>query len=144
MNLYMSHVWTKATMIHPCDTWCQLSHQLVINLEPFLKQALVLCVCSTSLLKTLWEKEKLLITSNFSFSHSIFYPFGKLSAIFIKFRIVACPCTSQNQFVPELVCLLACFHIMIIMYYCIKPTLPVRYKHVLTGENRALTGENVY
>ena len=30
----------------------------------------------TSLLKTLWEKEKLLVTSNFSFSHSIFYPFG--------------------------------------------------------------------
>ena len=30
----------------------------------------------TSLLKTLWEKEKLLVTSNFSFSHSVFYPFG--------------------------------------------------------------------
>ena len=30
----------------------------------------------TSLLKTLWEKAKLLITSNFSFSHIIFYPFG--------------------------------------------------------------------
>ena len=30
------------------------------------------CVCSTSLLKTLWEKEKLLVTSNFSFSHSVF------------------------------------------------------------------------
>ena len=28
--------------------------------------------------------------------------------------------------------------------YCIKPTLLVRYKHVLTGENRTLTGENVY
>ena len=28
--------------------------------------------------------------------------------------------------------------------HCIKPTLLVRYKHVLTGENRALTGENVY
>ena len=28
--------------------------------------------------------------------------------------------------------------------YCIKPTLPVRYEHVLTGENRALTGENAY
>ena len=27
--------------------------------------------CSTSLLKTLWEKEKLLITSNFSFFHSV-------------------------------------------------------------------------
>ena len=30
----------------------------------------------TSLLKTLWEKEKFLVTSNFSFSHSVFYPFG--------------------------------------------------------------------
>ena len=30
----------------------------------------------TSLLKTLWEKEKLLVTSNFSFSHSVFYRFG--------------------------------------------------------------------
>ena len=30
----------------------------------------------TGLLKTLWEKEKLLVTSNFSFSHSVFYPFG--------------------------------------------------------------------
>ena len=25
--------------------------------------------------KTLWEKEKLRVTSNFSFSHSVFYPF---------------------------------------------------------------------
>ena len=44
----------------------------------------------TSLMKTLWEKEKLLVTSNFSFSHSVFYPFGKLSAIFVKFEIVVC------------------------------------------------------
>ena len=29
-------------------------------------------VFSISLLKTLWEKEKLLVTSNFSFSHSVF------------------------------------------------------------------------
>ena len=30
----------------------------------------------TSLLKTLWEKEKSLVTSNLSFSHSVFYLFG--------------------------------------------------------------------
>ena len=30
------------------------------------------------------------------------------------------------------------------IHYCIKPTIPVRYKHVLTGENRALKGKNVY
>ena len=69
-----------------------------------------ICVCSTSLLKTLREKEKLLVTSNLSFSHSIFYlfgdfsvimsnfsffqsvfyPFDELFAIFIKFRIAVC------------------------------------------------------
>ena len=42
-------------------------------------------VCSTSLLKTMWEKEKLLVTSNFSLSHSVFCLFGELSASFIKF-----------------------------------------------------------
>ena len=50
-------------------------------------------VCSKSLLKALWEKEKLLVMSNFSFSCSVFYPFGKLSAIFIKFKIVVCKLT---------------------------------------------------
>ena len=44
----------------------------------------------TSLLKTLWEKEKLLVTSNFSFTHSVFHPFRELSGIFIKFKIVVC------------------------------------------------------
>ena len=44
----------------------------------------------TSLLKTLWEKKKLLILSNFSFSHSVFYLFGLLSSIFVKFEIVVC------------------------------------------------------
>ena len=39
-------------------------------------------VCLTSLLNTLWEKEKLLVKSNFSFSHGVFYPFRELSAIF--------------------------------------------------------------
>ena len=36
------------------------------------------------------EKEKLLVTSNFSFTHSVFYPFRELSDIFIKFKIVVC------------------------------------------------------
>ena len=36
------------------------------------------------------EKEKLLITRNVSFSLSVFYPFGELSAIFIKSEIVVC------------------------------------------------------
>ena len=59
-------------------------------INPFPNKPWFLLVCSASLLKTLWEKEKLLVTSNFSFSHSVFYPFGELSTIFIKFEIVIC------------------------------------------------------
>ena len=58
--------------------------------NPFPNKPWFLCVCSTSLLKTLREKEKLLITSNFSFSHSVFYLFQELSAIFVKSQIVIC------------------------------------------------------
>ena len=47
-------------------------------------------VWGRSLLKTPWEKEKLLVTSNLFFSHSVFYPFAVLSALFIKFEIVVC------------------------------------------------------
>ena len=57
---------------------------------PFPNKPWVLRVCSISLLKTLREKEKLLVTSNFSFCHSVFYLFGELSAIFIKYKIVVC------------------------------------------------------
>ena len=62
--------------------------QLIFNL--FSNKPLFLRVCSTCLLKTLLEKEKLLLTNNFCFSHSVFYPFGKLSANFIKFENVVC------------------------------------------------------
>ena len=54
--------------------------------NPFPNKPWFLRVCRTSLSKTLWKREKLLVTSNFSFSHSVFSPFGKFSAIFIKFE----------------------------------------------------------
>ena len=56
----------------------------------FPKKPWFICVCSTTLLKTIWEKEKLLIMSNFYFSHSVYYSFGELSAVFIKYEIVVC------------------------------------------------------
>ena len=58
--------------------------------NPFPNKPWFLRVCSTSPSKTLWEKEKLLIKSNFSFSHSVFCRFQKLSAVFIKPEIVIC------------------------------------------------------
>ena len=62
----------------------------VALINPFPNKPWILRVCSTSLLKTLWEKEKLLVTSNVSFSHSVFYSFGELSAIFTISKIVVC------------------------------------------------------
>ena len=61
-----------------------------ICIYPFTNKSMLLRVYSTSLLKTLREKEKMLVTINFSFSHSFFYPFGELSTIFIKVEIVIC------------------------------------------------------
>ena len=60
----------------------------LLFINPFPNKPWLLRVCSTSFLKTLWKKEKLLIMSNFSFSHSVFHPFGELSVIIIKFEVV--------------------------------------------------------
>ena len=62
----------------------------MLSFNPFTNKPWFLRVCRTSLLKTLREKEKLLVKSNLSFSHSVFYPFGELFAIFIKFKIAVC------------------------------------------------------
>ena len=56
--------------------------------KPFPKQALVFTCLQNKSFKTMWEKET--FARNFSFSHSVFYPYENLSAIFIKFKIVVC------------------------------------------------------
>ena len=58
--------------------------------NPFPNKPWFLRVCRSGLLKTLWEKEKLLVTSNFSFSHSVFKPLDERSIIFNKLEIVFC------------------------------------------------------
>ena len=49
----------------------------------------IMCLQYRSFLKTQWEKEKLLVISNFSFSHNVFYPFGELAAIFMKIEMLS-------------------------------------------------------
>ena len=58
--------------------------------NPIPNKPLFLHVCSRSLLKMLWEKEKLLVTSNFSFFHSVFYPSRDLPTNVVKSEIVVC------------------------------------------------------
>ena len=81
----------KEEMLYGTDT-CIVYLDAAFFLElckPFPNKPWFLCVRSTRLLKTQWEKEKLLVTSNFSISHCVFYSFAELSVIFIKFEIVA-------------------------------------------------------
>ena len=54
----------------------QMFQTVALCLNPFPHNDTFWRPWETSLLKTLWEKEKLLVTSNFSFSRSVFYPFG--------------------------------------------------------------------
>ena len=53
-------------------------------------------VCTQSLLKTLWEKEKLLVTSNFSFSHSVSTLFENFLPFSSNLKLV-----SSNSFSSE-------------------------------------------
>ena len=67
--------------------------------NPFPNNPWFLCDCSISLLKTLWEKEKLLVTRNFSFSHIVFYLFGKLSVILPNLKLSSADsfCLEQSK-----------------------------------------------
>ena len=73
-----------------CFSICMIDETCLYKLNSFPNKPLFLGICCTGLLKTLWEKEKFLIISNFSFSHIVFYSFGELSIIFIKLKIVLC------------------------------------------------------
>ena len=65
--------------------------------NPFPNKPWFLSVCSTSVLKTLWEKEKLLERNNFSFSYGLYYLAEELS-----FRMED---SKTSHFGKELTCL---------------------------------------
>ena len=62
--------------------------KLLLSFNYFPNKALF-NVSAVQVVKTLWQKEKLLVMRNFS-SHSVFYHCGEFSAIFIKFETVLC------------------------------------------------------
>ena len=75
MPIHVSAFSPFPTMCLPIkNTTC---YSIIIWLNPFPNKPWFSRVCSTSLLKTLWEKEKLLITRNFSFSCRCFLPFRR-------------------------------------------------------------------
>ena len=89
----MVQIWTRLTLSFGKEG----SSFVKTSFKPFPNKPWFLHVCSTSLLKTLRENKKLLVTSNFSFSQSVFYMFGYLFAIFIKLKIVVCKLSVWNS-----------------------------------------------
>ena len=83
-NLSVPHHWcirvVMRLQLKPFSPQCFLPHQIEIvileTFNPFPNKPWFLHVCSTSLLNTQWEKEKLLTMSNFSFSHNVLYSFS--------------------------------------------------------------------
>ena len=82
----------QGTCLHKLESksFSSFSILTVTAFNLFQNKPWFLPVCSTSILKTLWEKDKLLVMSNLSFSHRVFDPLGELSAIFTKLSIVVC------------------------------------------------------
>ena len=82
IHLQILWTWTSPKFCH----WYLvklLTWSWVVKDNPLPNKPLFLRVCSTSLLKTLWEKEKLLVTSNFSFSHSVFKRLASYQQFFL-------------------------------------------------------------
>ena len=76
---------------------CRCSVNLRCSFNPFPKQALVFtCLQYKSFENTRGAKEKLLVTSNFSFSHSVFCLFESLLPFQTNFKLL-----SPNSFSSE-------------------------------------------
>ena len=60
------------------QAWTWGSRILYFTINPLLHRYLFSCINNRQLLKTLWEKKKLLIMSNFFLSHNVFYSIRKL------------------------------------------------------------------
>ena len=91
-------LWCKCISLILCVYVCACLSEFVWtrpstfmdSFNPFQNKSWFSYVCCTGLWKTPREEEKLLITSNFSFSHIVLYPFREPAILSIKFEIVVC------------------------------------------------------
>ena len=75
------------------DTWNPFITNITIRgnwFNPLPHNPDFLLPAEKSLLKTLWEKEKMLVTSIFSFTHNVFYPSQNKFQFFIYIYFVIC------------------------------------------------------
>ena len=83
------------------------------RLNPFPNKPWFLRVCSISLLKTLWEKEKLLVTSNFSFSQCVSTFLDNFFSFSSNLKLLSANCMSFEEF--KICCLGKVYHYMLLL-----------------------------
>ena len=100
------HLYTEC-VVKWCDSLFQISYHIIMEpSNPF--YLTTDCImphnhdfkqpCIRRLLKTLQEKEKMLVTSMFSFSHNVFFPIKDRNHHFSNNEFVVCKCF---QFGPD-------------------------------------------
>ena len=83
-----THVQTDLAEHSPLNKFMVTNGRIRVN--PFPDKPWFYVSAEQVFSKALLKKVKLIVISNFSFSQSVFCPFGELAAIFIKFEIVVC------------------------------------------------------
>ena len=77
-------------------TWLYFQHICDLLFIPFPHKVTFWCLCSRRPLKTLWQKENLLIMSNFSFYHNVFNTIQLLHFNLPKFFIFLPKCSQSH------------------------------------------------
>ena len=87
-----------------------------------------------NLLKTLWEKEKMLVTSIFSFSLNVFNPRVNFYMLILKCRLLSNFSFSHSVFSPFLELSTFCINLKIVMckLYILEESKTVAYDKELT------------
>ena len=86
-------IYSRVDLYRPSSSHLQKQKLYIWSgqrLTGFPKQALVFTCLQYKSFEITVGKGEIAVTSNFSFSHSVFYPFGDISAFFIKLKIVVC------------------------------------------------------
>ena len=87
MLSFLIQILTSCKGMYSCETFLG---SIISGLNPFPNKPWLLRVCSTSLLKTLWEKENCSSLAISPFPTMLSNLFGELSSIFIQLNIIVC------------------------------------------------------
>ena len=103
---WFSYIPKKSLFTFKISLLAKMLQKLPNLFNPLLHRYSFRCINNRQLLETLWEKEKLLVTSNFFLSHKVFYSDTFVSPLFYIFDIT-CISLFAAEFEEPRICLSA-------------------------------------